>query len=151
MIFSLLLGILTGLRTLTPLAAISWAAYLGRLPVHGTWLSFLGAMITPYVMTALALAELVTDKLPGTPSRKVPMQFGARILVGAFCGAAIGTPGGAMLPGLCLGAVGAIIGTLGGAAMRTRLAQAFGKDLPAALVEDAIAVGGAMLIISRLG
>ena len=64
------------------------------------------------IPTALALAELVTDKLPMTPSRKVPMQFGARILMGALCGAAIATPGGGLLPGLCLGAVGAVIGTL---------------------------------------
>ena len=42
-----------------------------------------------------------------------------------------------------------VIGTLGGAAIRTRLAQAFGKDIPAAFLEDAIAVGGAILIVSR--
>jgi uncharacterized membrane protein len=134
---------------MTPIAAVSWAAHLGWLPVQGTWLSFLGAGITTYVATALALGELVTDKLPTTPSRKIPMQFGARILTGALCGAAIATPGGAMLLGLFVGAIGGVIGTFAGAAMRARLAQAFSKDLPAALLEDAIAIGGAILIVSR--
>src|SRR3954451_15475330 len=150
MILAFFIGIVAGLRALTPIAAVSWAAHLGWLPLQGTWLSFLGATITPFVVTALALVELVTDKLPATPSRKIPMQFGARILTGALAGAAIATAAGGMLPGLFLGAVGAVIGTLAGAAMRARLAQAFGKDLPAALLEDAIAIGGAILIISRL-
>jgi len=147
---ALLIGIVAGLRALTPVAAVSWAAHLGWLPLQGTWLSFLGASITTYAATALAVGELVTDKLPTTPSRKVPMQFGARILTGALCGAAIATPGGAMLIGLFLGAVGAVIGTFGGAAMRAWLVQAFDKGLPAALLEDVVAIGGAILIVSRI-
>ena len=43
--------------------------------------------------------------------------------------------------------VGAVVGTLGGAAARGKLAEAFGRDLPAALLEDAIAIGGAWLIV----
>ena len=148
-LFALLIGITAGLRTLAPVAAVSWAAHLGWLPLQGTWLSFLGATVTPYIVSALALAELVGDKLPMTPSRKVPLQFGARIATGALCGAAIATPGGAMLAGLLLGAIGAVIGTLGGAAVRARLTAAFGKDLPAALLEDAVAVGGALLLVLR--
>lgn len=148
-ILACLIGIVAGLRTLTPVAAVSWAAHLGWLPLRGTWLSFLAASVTSYVTTALALVELVTDKLPTTPSRKIPMQFGARILTGALSGAAIATPGGAMWLGLFLGAVGAVAGTFAGSAMRARLAQGFGKDLPAALLEDAIAIGSAILIISR--
>ena len=148
-VFALLIGITAGLRTLAPIAVISWAAQLGWLPLQGTWLAFLGANITAYVASALALGELVTDKLPKTPSRKVPVQFGARIFSGALCGAALAAPGGAMLVGLLLGAVGAVIGTLGGAAARARLAAAFGNDLPAALLEDVVAIGGAILVVSR--
>ena len=55
-----------------------------------------------------------------------------------------------MLIGLLVGAVGAVIGTFGGAAVRAWLAQAFGKDLPAALLEDLIAISSAILIVSRL-
>jgi uncharacterized membrane protein len=149
MIFAFLIGVAAGLRALTPLAAVSWAAYLGWLKLEGTWLAFLGANVTPYIASVLALAELLGDKLPTTPSRKTSMPFGARILSGALCGAALAAPGGSSALGLCLGAIGAVIGTLGGAALRARLAQAFGKDLPAALLEDAIAIGGTLLILSR--
>ena len=148
--YALLIGITAGLRTFAPVAAISWAAQFGWLPLQGTWLAFLGATATVYVASALALGELVTDKLPTTPSRKVPVQFGARIISGALCGAALAAPSGARIVGLLLGAIGAVIGTLGGAAVRARLAHAFGKDLPAALLEDVVAVGGAILLVLRL-
>ena len=98
----------------------------------------------------LALGEFVGDQLPSTPSRTVPVQFGARLLSGAICGAAIGTPHGAVLGGLLAGVVGAVIGTLGGHASRQHLAAALKKDPPAAFVEDAIAIGGAWLIVQTL-
>jgi uncharacterized membrane protein len=47
-----------------------------------------------------------------------------------------------------LGAIGAVIGTLGGRALRARLAAALGGDRPAALIEDVIAIGGAALIVA---
>ena len=151
LLLPLLIGITAGLRALLPIAVVSWAAHMGWLQLQGTWLAFFGSNVTAYVTTALALCELVTDKLPKTPSRKVPIQFATRIVTGALCGAALGAPSGAMFFGLFLGAVGAVIGTLGGAAMRTRLTRAFGKDLPAALLEDTIAIGGAILLVSRFG
>lgn len=145
-----LIGLVAGLRTFTAPAAVSWAAYLGWLPLDGTPLAFLGLPVTPYIFTALALLEFVGDQLPSTPSRKVPMQFGARLVSGAFSGAAIGFAGGSWLVGLVAGVVGAIVGTLGGHEFRRRLAFAFGWDLPAALIEDAVAVLGALLIVRAL-
>jgi uncharacterized membrane protein len=147
--FALFIGITAGLRALAPIAIVSWAAQFGWLQLEGTRLAFLAAKVTAYIVSALALGELVTDKLPKTPSRKVPIQFGTRVLSGALCGAAFGAPSGATVLGLVLGAIGAVIGTLGGAAARARLAQAFGNDLPAALLEDVVAVGGAILLVSR--
>ena len=43
-----------------------------------------------------------------------------------------------------------VAGTLGGAYVRGALANAFGKDLPAALIEDAVALLGAIFIVSRV-
>jgi uncharacterized membrane protein len=149
-VLALLIGVVAGLRAMTAPAAVSWAAALGWLPLGGSVLAFLGHPVTPYILTVVALIELVTDQLPKTPSRKVPVQFGTRIVVGAACGAAIGVPSGSLALGLVAGLVGAVIGTLGGAAARSRLAGAFGRDLPAALIEDVIAVGGAWLIVSAL-
>ena len=147
---ALLLGVIAGLRAVTPVAAVSWAASLGILKLTGTPLAFLGAAITPWVVTLIAAGELFNDKLPKTPSRKVPIQFGGRIVTGGLAGAAVGLSAGALIPGVVLGVIGAVIGTLGGAWARGRLAAAFGRDLPAALVEDVVAVGGAALVVAYL-
>jgi len=147
---ALLLGVIAGLRAVTPVAAVSWAASLGVLKLTGTPLAFLGAAITPWIVALIAAGELLNDKLPKTPSRKVPIQFGGRIATGALSGAAVGLSAGALIPGVVLGAAGAVIGTLGGAWARGRLAAAFGRDLPAALTEDLVAVAGAAAIVGVL-
>ncbi len=147
LLLALLIGVIAGLRAMTAPAAISWAAACGWLNLDGTWLAFLGYRFTPWILTLLALGELVTDQLPSTPSRKVPVQFGTRILMGAVTGAAIGSTGGALLSGAAIGAIGAVIGTYGGAAVRAKLAGLFGSDRPAALIEDVVAIGGAWLIV----
>lgn len=145
---ALLIGVVAGLRAMTAPAAVAWAAALGLFDVSQTPLAFMGYRWTPWIFTVLAIAELITDQLPSTPSRKVPMQFGARIVMGALAGATVGAAGGMLAFGLIAGVIGAVIGTYGGAAARGRLAIAFGRDLPAALVEDVIAVGGALLIVA---
>jgi uncharacterized membrane protein len=149
-VLPLLIGLIAGLRAMTAPAALSWAARIGWLNLSPTGLAFLGYALTPWIFTALALAELVTDQLPTTPSRTVPIQFGTRILTGALSGGAIGASGGSLATGLVAGIVGAIIGTLGGRAFRARLAATFGRDRPAALIEDAVAFGGALLILMAL-
>ncbi|MDM9627829.1 DUF4126 family protein [Rhizobium sp. S152] len=150
LIFSLCLGITCGLRAMTPPAAVAWAAHIGWLDLSDTWLAFVGSMWTLALLTLLAMTELVTDQLPSTPSRKVPQQFGARLFTGGFVGAALALPHVPWIVGAAVGAIGAVIGTYGGAALRAKLASAFGKDLPAALLEDAVAVCTAGLIVAAL-
>src|SRR5262245_17877534 len=145
-LLALLIGVVAGLRTMMAPAMVSWAAHLGWLDLSGTWLAFFGSAWARWILSLLVLVELVTDQLPSTPSRTVPFQFGARIVTGALSGAAIGAGSGAMVGGLIAGIIGAVIGTLGGHAFRARLAKAFGSDRPAALIEAAIAIGGALLI-----
>jgi uncharacterized membrane protein len=150
LVLAFFIGVIAGLRAMTAPAAVSWGARLGWLHLENTWLAFFGFAAAAYVFSALALGELVTDQLPSTPSRKVPIQFGARIVSGGMCGAAIGAPSDNLIGGLLAGVVGAIAGTLGGAEFRSRLAKVTGgKDFPAALIEDAIAIGGAFFIVSR--
>jgi len=149
-ILALLIGVVAGLRAMMAPAIVSWAAHLGWINLDGSWLAFLGYWITPWILTILALVELVTDQLPTTPSRKVPVQFGARIVMGGLSGTALGIAIGMPVAGLLAGAAGGVIGTLGGAEARARLAAAFGQDRPAALIEDAVAVIGALLIVSAI-
>ena len=140
LIIAFVVGIACGLRALMGLAAISWAASSGRLPLQGTWLAFLGFRATPFITSLLAVGELVTDKLPKTPSRLVPPQFGARVSMGALTGAAIGAANGHLLMGALSGIVGSVLGTLGGSKARAAAAKLFGRDLPAALLEDVVAI-----------
>ena len=146
MVFALLIGIVAGLRAFTAPAAVSLAMRYCHLAAAGAPLTFLGYRWTAWIFVVLAVAELVGDQLPATPSRKVPLQFGTRIVMGALSGGAIG--GAAIFyPGLVAGVAGAVIGTLGGATARAKLAAAFKNDRPAALIEDIVAVGGAWLIV----
>jgi uncharacterized membrane protein len=149
-VLAFLIGVVAGLRALTPLAAVSWAARLGWLHLDNTWLAFLGYAATPYIFSVLAIGELINDKLPKTPSRKAPPGFAARIVTGTLSGAAFGAVSQSLFGSPVAGALGAVAGTLGGYEFRSRLVKAIGgKDLPIALLEDAIAVGGAFLIVSR--
>jgi uncharacterized membrane protein len=149
-VLALLIGAIAGLRAMIAPTAVSWAAAQGSLALQGSWLAFLGWRFMPWIFTTLALVELVTDQLPSTPSRTVPVQFGTRIALGGLSGAAVGMPAGAPGAGCILGAIGAVIGTYGGATLRARLASTFGSDRPAALIEDAVAIGGALLVLACL-
>ena len=148
-VLALVLGIVSGLRAMTSPAVTSWAARMGLLAVSGTPMAFMGFKYTPIILSVIALGELINDKLPNTPSRKVPPQFIGRVLSGGLVGATVGATAGSLILGLLAGALGAVAGTLGGAATRGRLAKAFGKDLPAALLEDVAAIVISIVAVSR--
>jgi uncharacterized membrane protein len=148
LVLALLIGVVAGLRTMMAPTVTAFGAHYGALAVAGTPLAFMGYTWTPWILAVLALGELVTDQLPSTPSRKVPAQFSARILTGALSGATVAAPAGSLIGGIVAGIIGAIIGTLGGAAFRARLATAFGKDRPAAIIEDIVAIAGAVLVVT---
>ena len=143
--FAVLMGVVAGSRSMLAPAAVAWAAWLGRLEAGSGWLLLFGHPWARWVWSLLSLGEFVTDQLPFTPSRTVPIQFGGRLVSGGLCGAAIGG-----VPGAVAGIVGAVIGTLGGRALRGKLAAAFGGDHPAALAEDALALALAAAVVSAM-
>ena len=108
-LLALLIGVVAGLRAMTAPAAVSWAAYLGWLDLNGTWFAFFHSTLARWLLTVLAVVELVTDQLPSTPSRTVPVSFGARIISGAVSGGAVGAAAGALPGGVVAGIVGAIV------------------------------------------
>ena len=152
MIYSvaLLLGVVAGLRAVMAPAAVSWAAFLGVFNLSGNWLAFLGYRWTPWVFSIAAIGELVTDQLASTPSRKVFVQFATRIVLGGLSGAVVGIPSGSWAGTAIVGIVGAIVGTLGGASVRSRMARYFRRDRPAALIEDAVALLFAVVAVALL-
>ncbi len=140
------LGMMTGLRTMTPMAVLCWFAYFGsdggHLPLGGTWAFWAAKLVSAIVFTALALGELVGDKLPQTPNRTAPGPLLARIFFGGLVGA-IATTGmkGPAVEGILLGAFGALLGAFLGYEIRKRLVQRSGRpDWNVAVVEDAIAI-----------
>lgn len=146
------IGIVAGLRSLTAPAVVSWMARAHLPALHGTALGFMGSLPVAAVLTLLALAELVTDKLPKTPSRTKPVPFIARLTMGALSGATVATGAGANPTiGAILGAAGGLVGTLVGYQARTRSVKALNApDFVIALAEDVLAVGGALFLVTRL-
>jgi uncharacterized membrane protein len=149
---ALAIGIIAGLRALTAPMVVAWAAHFGWLNLHHTWAAFLGSTVTAVILSALALAELVNDQAPKTPSRKAPPSFAIRICSGAFCGAVLAT--GTIhsgFSGVVFGALGAVLGTLGGYDARTGLVRSLKvPDIAIALPEDALAVGGGFAIMAMI-
>ena len=134
LLFAFLIGFFTGLRSLTPTAVTAWATHSGWLKVPNP-LSWIGTTTAAVIFTLLALLELVTDKLPKTPSRTA-------------CVAAAGKEG--IVLGAGLGIVGALAGTYGGYQARTRLVKALGTpDFVIALLEDLVTIGGSLWVVSR--
>ena len=94
-----LLGMMTGARTMTPMAVLCWFAYFGsdggHLPLAGTWAFWAGKLVTAIIFTVLAVGELIGDKLPKTPNRTSPGALIARLVFGGLVGgiAATGVQG----------------------------------------------------------
>jgi|HubBroStandDraft_2_1064218.scaffolds.fasta_scaffold203387_2 uncharacterized membrane protein len=151
LLFVFLIGVVTGLRSLTGPAVTSWAAHLGWLSLIGTPMHFMASIITVTIFTLLAVVELVADQLPSTPARTAPVGLSARVVMGGLCGATVGVAGGESIAlGIVVGILGAIVGTYGGYFARTRSVKALGvPDVVIAVIEDIVAVGGGLLALSR--
>ena len=147
-----LLGVSTGLRSFTPLAVTAWFARLGKLPVTGTWASWIAHPAAVGLFTAGALGEYIGDKLPSTPNRTAPMLLLGRLAFGGLVGAIVATAlRRPVLSGVALGAAGAAAGTFGGFYARRGLTHAAGlPDLPVALSGDAAAIALAVRSLRRL-
>jgi uncharacterized membrane protein len=144
------LGMAAGLRSMTPIAVVAWAAQLGWPDLRQTSLAFMASPITAWAFTLFACAELVFDKLPFTPSRLGAGPLGARIVSGALCAATVSAAlHQSVAMGALAGAIGAVAGALAGYHVRRDLTlNRKAPDLPVALAEDAIAIGSAVLAVT---
>ena len=144
-----LLGLVTGMRTFTPMAVLCWFAYTGHLSVDGTWASWTAKLLTAIIFTVLALGEYIGDKLPQTPNRIAAGPLAARIVFGGLVGAIVAAS--LHLPfalGIIPGAIFAIAGAFLGFTLRRSLTVGRGlPDFPIALAEDAVTLGLAFLAL----
>ncbi len=143
------IGILSGLRALSPIAVLCWLALLQRLPLTG-WASFAASKVAAGLFSLGAVGELITDKLPKTPSRLKQPGFSVRIVMGALCGALLASAASfSLIGGALLGAIGAVAGSYLGYFARSRVTGNLGlPDLPVALVEDVICIAGSFFVVS---
>ncbi len=150
-LFCFLIGFLAGLRSLTPPAVIAWAVHLGWLKPDRPY-SLVGSTASVLILSILAIAELIADKFPNTPSRTKPPGLIARIVTGGFSGACLASAiGSGVIFGAVLGICGALSGTFIGYIARTGIVKALAvPDTYIALVEDLIAIGGSLFIASRM-
>lgn len=127
------LGLATGGRSTSGIAALAL-----RTPAGSGSMAALSSTPGTALATAAALAELVGDKLPWTPSRLEPPVLAARVGLGLFGGSTLARRDGRspFVPGL-LGAAGAVAGSYAGAAWRSASARRR-PDWQSALVEDAV-------------
>ncbi len=145
------IGMIAGLRALTAPAVVCWAAHLGWLNLQNSHLAWMGSTAAVAIFSILALAEIINDKLPATPSRLAPPSLAIRSVTGAFsaCGLAVAA-GQSWLVAIVLGVIGALAGSFVGYYVRHQIVVGLKiPDFPVALLEDAIAIGCGLLIVSR--
>jgi uncharacterized membrane protein len=151
LILAFAIGIVSGMRSLTAPAVTAWAAHRNWLNLAGSRLAFMGSSAAVAVFAVLAIVELIADKLPSTPSRTKPPGLISRFVFGALSGACVGkSVGQSFVYGAMLGAAGGIAGAFAGYQWRTGLVKALKvPDFVVALLEDIIAIGGGLYIVSR--
>ena len=137
------LGAATGLRSMTGLALAS-RELTGRSAGDADALrEWLADDTVSYVLTGLAIAELVADKLPEVPDRVDPAPLAARGVVGAVVGAMAGGED-YWAAGAAIGAAAAVASAWLGWAVRKEAGWATGLPDPVlAVLEDVAAVSTA--------
>jgi len=140
------IGAVAGLRSLTAPAVLAWAAERRLIRLGSSPFATIISATAPKRITDFAVSELIADKLPFTPSRLNAVPLASRIVSGAICGATIyGVAKRPSTDGAVLGGLGAIAGAFAGYHMRKRLSRDM-PDLGVAVLEDALAIGGGVLI-----
>jgi uncharacterized membrane protein len=150
MLWLVLIGVATGMRTMTPIAVFCWFAWLGLLPEPG-WALWSASLVSVIVFTVFGLGEYIGDTLPQTPSRISTFPLTARIVFGAVAGTlAAHSVAEPIAGGVIFGIIGALIGSYAGFYARGFCAAKLKRDMPVALFESALALGFALLAALEL-
>lgn len=144
------LGYAVGVRSMTPLAALSWGAGAGEISLKGTPFQFLANPKVTLGLTVAAAGEMLADKLPFVPSRTNPYPLAFRVLNGAVTGAVLfESEDEPVAVGAAVGAAGAVIGSFAGYWLRTLLQKQAGMpNLVAGIVGDVQSVSLSMAAVT---
>lgn len=148
-VFALLIGVVCGLRSMTPPAIVCWGAHLGWFNLAGSPLAFLAHPASLVVFGLMAIGELIADKFPQIPRRTEIGPLMVRVVLGAMCGGALAISAHpALVAGAVLGGLGGILGAFGGFYARRAAASKL-HPIAAALLEDVVAIAGGFFAVSR--
>jgi len=124
------IGVLAGLRSMSAVAAPSWATSSGRK--QAAWIP--AGPEAHGLATAAALVEMAGGKRPFAPDRRIAPSIPVRLVLGAASGAAMA--GRSRGDGVVAGKTRAVAGTRLGRAARGGSTRSAG-DWTRALIEDA--------------
>lgn len=144
MIRSMLMGLVAGQRSMTPLAAIAAGARQGTLPPGAPLAGFISHPVVAGGTVALAAAEMAGDKMASAPDRTVPLGLMARTLTAAYAGAAL-APRGERLAGAAVAVVAALGASYVGWRIRCAAIKKYGQTKTGA-VEDATVLASGLAV-----
>ena len=148
------LAAITGMRHLSGLALVGYAALRGRLEnLEGTRLWWLRSRKVSNLLLVAALGELVVDKLPFLPGRNTWPMINQRAAMGALVGSALGLSARRSVGALAtLGALTGAISSWSAYYLRTGASRELGvPDFVVGLAEDALVVGGGLALLVNMG
>jgi uncharacterized membrane protein len=150
MLWMVLVGVVTGMRSMTALAVLCWFAWLGLLPETG-WAAWSATALAAIVFGLCALGEYAEDLSPRAPSRTSMFPLMVRLVFGGVAGVlsahALDQPAAG---GVVFGVIGVLIGAYGGVEARVWLARKVGRDWPVGVAESVVALGLAVLAAMML-
>jgi uncharacterized membrane protein len=145
MIRSILMGIVAGARSMTPLAMVANAARKGQLPPDNGAPRFLSHPLVSLGTTALAVYELVGDKQQTAPDRIIWPAVVIRSLNAGFAGMAL-APRRHRFAAAALTGATAVIASYATFALRMQAMQDH-DQASTGFVEDAIVLSAATAAI----
>ena len=144
MLNSILMGVVAGARSITPMAVVTNMARRGTLPEDDLPVRLLAHPVMVAGSTLLAAGELAGDKMKTAPDRIVALGMIARVLSAGIAGAALAPKKDRVVAAAAAVGVAALSAHVTFAA-RMKAMERHGQT-PTGLVEDALVVGSALAI-----
>lgn len=144
MIHSILMGIVAGARSITPMVIVTNMARRGTLPENDLPVRLLGHPVMVAGSTVMAAGELAGDKMKTAPDRIVALGMIARILSAGIAGASLAPKKDRLTAAAAAIGVAAISAHLTFAARMKAMARH--GQTPTGLIEDTLVVGSALAI-----
>jgi uncharacterized membrane protein len=141
---SILMGLVAGQRSMTPLAALAGAARRGTLPHDNAEARLMAVPLFTAGGVALAALEMAGDKMKTAPDRTVFLGLLARTITSGFAGATLAPPK-RQLAGAALGIAAAIASAYPGLAARKWAMRRWGQTATG-FAEEAIVLTAANMI-----